>query len=52
MGYESEAGGVIPTGYESELIQTETLPQWDHLEYLKRLIEGEVARREDNETAD
>jgi DNA replication protein DnaC len=30
-----------------ELAQTAAEQQWDHLEYLKRLIEGEIARRED-----
>ena len=31
-----------------ELAQTAAEQHWDHLEYLKRLIEGEIARREDN----
>jgi DNA replication protein DnaC len=30
-----------------ELAQTAAEQHWDHLEYLKRLIEGEIARRED-----
>src|ERR1700730_7833728 len=34
-----------------ELAQTAVEQQWDHLEYLKRLIEGEVARREDKSLA-
>jgi len=34
-----------------ELAQTAAEQHWDHLEYLKRLIEGEVARREDKSLA-
>ncbi len=34
-----------------EFAQTAAEQQWDHLEYLKRLIEGEVARREDKSLA-
>src|SRR3989442_15780659 len=30
-----------------ELAQTAAEQQWGHLEYVKRLFEGEVARRED-----
>jgi DNA replication protein DnaC len=34
-----------------ELAQTAVEQQWGHLEYLQRLIEGEVARREDKSLA-
>jgi DNA replication protein DnaC len=34
-----------------ELAQTAAEQQWGHLEYLKRLIEGEVTRREDKSLA-
>jgi DNA replication protein DnaC len=34
-----------------ELAQTAAEQHWDHLEYLKRLIEGEIARREDKSLA-
>ena len=34
-----------------ELAQTAAEQQWGHLEYLKRLIEAEVARREDKSLA-
>src|ERR1017187_1717426 len=34
-----------------ELAQTAAEQQWGHLEYMKRLIEGEVARREDKSLA-
>jgi len=40
----------IRTNYH-ELAQTAAEQQWGHLEYLKRLIEGEVARREDKSLA-
>ena len=34
-----------------ELTQTAAEQQWGHLDYLQRLIEGEVARREDKSLA-
>ena len=40
----------VRTNYH-ELAQTAAEQQWGHLEYLKRLIEGEVARREDKSLA-